>query len=222
MGAEAALRASFEVTREGFSLRVDLTFEAGVTAILGPSGAGKSTLVGALIGAVRPSSGLLRWGDVPWFEGEALVPPEKRGIGVVLQSLALFPHMTALENVRFGLRRARGRDRDRDETHARAWLGRFGVEHLAARRPATYSGGEAQRVALARAFALDRDLLVLDEPFSALDDVTRAAAIGELHAVLAERRRVVVLVTHHEGDVEALGARRVRLEGGRVLEDRGA
>lgn len=208
----AELYANLAVSKGSFSLRVDLTFPSGVTALLGASGAGKSTLVAALVGASRPDAGELRFGNVQWFHSgtRLLVPPEGRRMGVVLQSLALFPHMTAAENVAFGLaREARPR--------AREWLARFGVGHLAERRPATFSGGEAQRVALARALAPDRDVLVLDEPFSALDDATRGRVLEELRVIFAERERVIVLVTHHPGDVEATGARSVHLVDGRVV-----
>ncbi len=209
------LHAAFEVAKGTFTLRVDLTFHPGVTAILGPSGAGKSTLVAALVGALRPTAGALRLGNVPWFEAAkgVFVPPEGRGIGVVLQSLALFPHMTALENASFGLVRGK-------EAHARAWLEKLGVGHLADRRPRTYSGGEAQRVAIARALAIDRDVLVLDEPFAALDDTTRSLVLDALRGVLEARERLVVLVTHHTPDVDALSARKVHVVDGRVAATR--
>ncbi len=218
----AELHAELEVKKGAFSLRVDVRFGAGVTAILGPSGAGKSTLVGALVGAIRPDSGALQFGEARWFDHQngLFLPPERRHVGVVLQGLALFPHMTALENVVFGIEptgtaRNSGDRRER----ARTWLDRLGVAHLAERRPRSFSGGEAQRVALARALAPERDVLVLDEPFSALDDLTRALVLSALRSAISggKRERVVVCVTHHLDDVRSLEARVVRLEAGRIV-----
>jgi len=218
----AELHAELEVKKGAFSLRVDVRFGAGVTAILGPSGAGKSTLVGALVGAIRPDSGVLRFGEARWFDHQMglFLPPERRHVGVVLQSLALFPHMTALENVVFGIEpTAPARDSGDRRQRAGTWLERLGVAHLAERRPRSFSGGEAQRVALARALAPERDVLVLDEPFSALDDLTRAQVLSALRSAISEgkRERVVVCVTHHLDDVRSLEARVVRLESGRIV-----
>lgn len=203
-----------------FTLTARLRVRPGITAVLGPSGAGKSTLLGVIAGFVRPDRGKVELGRRVLFDAadaKHAVPPEQRKLGVMFQSLALFPHLTAIENVAFGPRRA-GMDARRAHEHAREWLVRLGVDKLADARPGTLSGGEAQRVALARALAVPSDALVLDEPFSALDRRTRSHVLGVLGEVLQETAKPCVLVTHDEDDVRALAARRVLLEGGELVE----
>lgn len=206
------LVASFRATVGELALDVDLRAAVGVTAIRGPSGAGKSTLVAALVGALRPREGTIRFGDTAWVDaaGAVFVPPERRRLGVVFQRLSLFPHLSALENVAFGL------EADDGLVKAEALLARLGVAHVADRRPRSLSGGEAQRVALARALVREADVLVLDEPFSALDAANADLARSVLREELAKAPRVVVMVTHADGDVDALGARVVSLVDGRT------
>ncbi|MFH0902057.1 MAG: ATP-binding cassette domain-containing protein, partial [Pseudomonadota bacterium] len=134
-------------------LEARLEVGPGITVLFGPSGAGKSTCLLAVAGLLRPSRGRVVLGRTALFDAEKGIdmPPHRRRVALVFQSLALFPHMTAVENVAFGLpdRTARGERR----RLAAVWLERMRVGHLANRRPATFSGGEAQRVALARALA---------------------------------------------------------------------
>ncbi len=214
------LSARLKVRRGRFTLDVDLVFPIGITAIVGPSGAGKSTLLGALVGALHPDEGRIALGDRVWFEASSgarprvALPPEARHVGVVFQSLALFPHMTAEQNVGYGISGAPALRREA----ARAWLERLGVLHLADRRPRSYSGGEAQRVALARALAPGPSVLVLDEPFSALDDATKAHVLRELTPTLLHEGRVVVCVTHREDELGGAQSSTVRLEGGELRE----
>lgn len=213
MGSD--LVASFRAKLGGFELSVDLVAPVGVTAIRGPSGAGKSSLVGGLVGALRPRAGTLRLGDDVWVDVAkgVFVPPERRRLGVVFQRLCLFPHLTALENVTFGLARGAG------TTKALGLLDRLGIAHTSARYPRSFSGGEAQRVALARALARDCDVLVLDEPFSALDEPTAVTARGVVREELAANPRIVVMVTHATADVTAFGAREVYVVDGRTDPD---
>ena len=187
---------------------VDLEFSvaAGETvAVLDPNGAGKSTLVQSLAGLLRGASADAR-------------PPHARRVGLLAQRALLFPHLRALDNVAFGPR-ARGASRAQARTAALGWLERCGAAELASRWPRTLSGGQAQRVALARALATEPELLLLDEPFAALD----ASAVPELRELLAtvlgESRIRAVLVTHQAQDTLALAQRAVVIEGGRVVQE---
>lgn len=194
-------------------LDVDLAFDAGITSVMGPSGAGKSTLLGVIAGLVTPASGHVALNGDALFDSSTrvAVPPHKRRVALVFQSLALFPHLGVLANVEYGLPAGDGR-RER----ALNWLGRARVAHLADRRPSSLSGGEAQRVALARAFASEPRALLLDEPFSALDAALRTELATELRTLVAELGIPAVLVTHHREDAYGIGMRVVELDRGRV------
>lgn len=210
------VRARVGGTRqEPIRLDVDLTFPPGITAIVGPSGAGKTTLLTTIAGLVTPASGRVQLGDRVLFDAEKgiRVPAHRRRVALVFQSLALFPHLTALENVAYGVPRATSSAR---REAALAWLRRARVEHLADRAPASLSGGEAQRVALARALASEPHALLLDEPFSALDATLRHELGEELRALVMELGLVTLLVTHHARDVERLGSQCVELMDGRA------
>lgn len=182
--------------------------------LVGPSGAGKSLLLRAVAGLVRPEAGtvLLRGEDA------RDLPPEERGIGLVFQHYSLFPHLSALENVAFGLR-MRGAGRREGREQAEAILERLGCVHLAGRRPATLSGGEQQRVAIARALATGADLLLLDEPFAALDPSTRAACRLELATLRRDLGLTVVEVTHALDEAAVHADRVVVLDSGRIVAD---
>jgi molybdate transport system ATP-binding protein len=199
-----------------FTLDVDVRFARGVTVLAGPSGAGKSTLLRIIAGLVRPDAGSVV------IDGRALhrdgtdAPAFRRDVAYVFQEYALFPHLDVLDNVAYGLA-ARGVARAERRATASAWLERLGIAALARARPHTLSGGERQRVALGRALAWTPRALLLDEPFAALDDATRAGVRDEVRATLAALDVPVVLVTHDESDVAAFAAPVVRLERGRVV-----
>jgi molybdate transport system ATP-binding protein len=202
--------------RRGFDLDVAFDVPPGVTVLFGPSGAGKSTTLAAIAGLVRPAAGHIAVGDEVWFDSEAKihVAVHRRRVAMVFQSPALFPHMTALENVTYGIPRTL--DRPARAGRAVALLERLRVPHLAGRRPATFSGGEAQRVALARALATRPRVILLDEPFSALDRELRVELIADLRESIRELHLPVLFVTHHREEAQALGERLVLLAGGRV------
>ncbi len=187
-------------------LSLALTLPAGMTVLAGPSGAGKSTCLLALAGLIEPDAGEIVLAGRTLLGRGIDVPPWRRRIALVFQSLALFPHMSALENVRFGIREP--------AVDALGWLERMRVAHVAQRRPATLSGGEAQRVALARALASSPALLLLDEPFSALDPALRAELAAEVRAVVTQLAIPAILVTHHREEADRLGERIVRLRDG--------
>jgi molybdate transport system ATP-binding protein len=203
-----------------FKLDVDFTAPPGVTVLFGPSGSGKSTTLAAIAGLTTPAAGRIALGDTAWFDSAAGidVAVHRRRVAYVFQSLALFPHLTAAQNVAYGM----PRELDRTTRHARhdravALLDRLHVAHLAPRKPATFSGGEAQRVALARALAIDPHVILLDEPFSALDRDLRIELIAELRDSLRGLGAPVLFVTHHRQEARALGERLVVLEAGRVV-----
>lgn len=163
-----------------------------VVALVGPNGAGKSTLLRQLA--------------------------EQPGVGLVFQDLRLFPHLSALDNVAFGLRR-HGTRKTAARAEARDWLDRLGAADVAARKPAHLSGGEAQRVAIARALAPRPDMLLLDEPFAAVDVAARADIRRAVRTALAEHDGGAVLVTHHPVDVLSMAQRVVVLEDRVVVQD---
>jgi len=202
------------------TLDLDATVEAAqgeIVALLGPNGAGKTTFLRAVAGLVRPDSGrvVLDDGILEDTTRGIRVPTERRPIGIVFQQHLLFPHLSVLENVAFGLR---ARHRPDARAAAMAWLDRVGLGAYASARPAALSGGEAQRVALARALAIDPRLLLLDEPLSALDATTRAEVRRELRRHLASFDGARLLVTHDPLEAAALADRLVILEDGRVVQ----
>jgi molybdate transport system ATP-binding protein len=209
----SSLSADVRVTRPGHTLQVALTAEPGeIIAVAGPNGAGKTTLLRALAGTV-PTDGSVCVGDADWSG----LPSHLRRVGLVHQEHALFPHLTALQNVAFGPR-ARGARRTAAERRAQDLLDQLGVGDLAGRRPDQLSGGQSQRVALARALATEPDLLLLDEPFAALDVAVGQALREQLAAHLAEFSGVTLLVTHDAVDVFTLAHRLLVLDDGSVAQ----
>ncbi|MFH9476497.1 ABC transporter permease [Streptomyces anulatus] len=183
-------------------------------AVVGPNGAGKTTLLRALLGLTPRAHATLRLGD----DDVTALPPHRRGVAWVPQDGALFPHLSALANTAYGLR-AHGVPRAEARREAQGWLDRLGVGHLAHRRPAQLSGGQAQRVALARALAARPRLLLLDEPLAALDQTTRARVRHTLRGHLADFGGVCLIVTHDPVEAVSLADRVLVLEDGRVLQD---
>lgn len=198
--------------------RLDAEFDVppGVTVLFGPSGAGKSTTLAAIAGLVRPDEGRIAFGGSVWFDSASGVDaaPEAREVSLVFQSLALFPHLTALENVEYGISRAVPRE-ERRELAARM-LARMKVPHVARRKPRTFSGGEAQRVALARAFARRPRVVLLDEAFSAMDRDLRYELGAEVRGLVDELGIPTLLVTHHRMEARAVGNHAVFLRDGKV------
>jgi len=206
--------------RPKFELSITLDAKPGqVVAVLGPNGAGKTTLLRALAGLIPLSSGRVGLNGTVLEDvssGERLTT-EQRPIGVVFQDYLLFPRMSALENVAFGLR-ARGLEKQSARAKAHQWLERVGLGHLAAQRPTSLSGGQAQRVALARALAPDPTLLLLDEPLAALDAATRVSVRSDLGKHLSGFDGVTLLITHDPLDALVLADELVVLDCGRVVQ----
>jgi iron(III) transport system ATP-binding protein len=186
-----------------------------ILALVGHSGSGKSTLLRVAAGLERPASGRVLLGDREVCGATAFVPPERRGIGLMFQDYALFPHMTVLDNVSFGLGRHTRSDADRI---ARAALDGVGLSACADDYPHALSGGEQQRVALARALAPEPSVLLMDEPFSNLDRRTRDMVRDETITVLRRNHATAILVTHDPEEAMRLADRIVLLRAGRVVQ----
>jgi molybdate transport system ATP-binding protein len=211
------LRFAAETTLGDLELDVALEVDAGeCVALAGPSGAGKSSVLRVIAGLLAPRVGRVACGDRVWLDRAAGVdvPPEARRCGYVFQDYALFPHLSAWQNVAYGLRGPRAERRSR----AHELLERFGLAARADARPRTLSGGERQRVAVARALAPRPAALLLDEPLSALDSRTRAAASRELAAVLHEEGVPSLLVTHDFQEAALLGDRVGVMDAGRIVQ----
>ncbi|MGN2639785.1 ABC transporter ATP-binding protein [Nocardia takedensis] len=214
-----SLEADVRVTRGEFALDLPLSIAPGeVVALLGPNGAGKTTALRVLAGLLALTDGRVRVEDQVWDAPPSVfVPAEARRVGVVFQDYLLFGHLSALDNVAFGLR-ARGQRRAPARERAAAWLDRVGLLDRAAHRPGALSGGQAQRVALARALVTDPRVLLLDEPLAALDAGTRAQVRTDLVGHLAEFPGYTVLVTHDPLDAMVLADRLIVLERGAVVQ----
>jgi molybdate transport system ATP-binding protein len=218
--ATLSVRVSLHARQRGQErgLDLDLAFEAppGVTVLFGPSGAGKSRTLACVAGILRPQRGRIALGDDVWFDSDSgqELAIHRRRVAYVFQSLALFPHMTAAENVAYGVPRdVPAPDR---RSIAIEMLTKMRVPQLADRLPRTFSGGEAQRVALARAFAMRPRAMLLDEPFSALDAGVKTELLREVSERLGGERIPTILVTHQPEDAELLGERVVFIENGRI------
>lgn len=203
---------------QSFTLDVEFAAAAGVSILFGASGSGKTLTLKAIAGLVRPDAGLIKDGARTLFDSERRIDlrVRERGAGYVFQDLALFPHLTAHENVEFPISHLPRRER---RARAGALLERFGIAHIAARSPRNISGGEAQRVALARALAGSPRFLLLDEPLSALHESIKLEIIADLKQVTRELRLPVIYVTHSRDEALALGERALVYDGGRVVAD---
>ncbi|MDZ7937310.1 MAG: ABC transporter ATP-binding protein [Rhodoferax sp.] len=194
---------------EGLNLQI----AAGETvALLGPSGSGKSTLLKVVAGLEAPDAGRVL------VDGQdlAAVPLERRGFALMFQDFALFPHLSVLDNVAFGLVEQR-QGRAQARAAALVMLERFGLQAYASSKVWQLSGGEQQRVALARALITRPRVLLLDEPFSALDAELRLQLRLEFAQRIAEQKMATLLVTHDEAEARALGQRGYRLVDGSLV-----
>ena len=212
------LRASAQTRLGALTLAASVEVAPGeCLALAGPSGAGKTSMLRVVAGLLRPEQGAVRCGEQVWLDTAAGrdVPPERRRCGYLFQDLALFPHLNAWQNVAYALS---GVGRGERRRRAHELLDRFGLAARADARPHCLSGGERQRVALARALARRPDVLLLDEPMSALDARTRASSSRELASVLGETEVPSLLVTHDFGDAAQLADRVAILDAGSVVQ----
>lgn len=216
------IRLTLKDATRRFDLAVRFASRAPVVALFGPSGGGKSMTLQALAGLLRPSAGHIRLGERTLFDAASgvHVPPQQRGLGYLFQDYALFPHLTVRQNIAFGLtswwrRRPAPADAERVDTLIES----LGLQSMAQARPHALSGGQQQRVALARALACEPELLLLDEPFAALNPMLR----DQLRRDLAELQRrwsvPIVMITHDVDDVLALADVAYVIEEGQVVRE---
>lgn len=218
MGSAGSLAVSVETRLREFDLSAEFAVEPGERlAIVGPSGAGKTTLLRLIAGLQRPDNGRIALGpDRLLDSGEGIeLVPESRRCGYLLQDYALFPGMSAWQNVAYGMRGVRRRAR---RGRALEMLARFGADRLAEVKPPALSGGERQRVALARTLAANPRVLLFDEPLAALDPETRASSMRQLDLALSESGGPAVIVTHSFDEAAVLGDRIAVLDRGEIVQ----
>ncbi len=214
MSADRAIQARFRVIWPGFTLDVDLTLPGrGVTALFGHSGSGKTTLLRCIAGLERAPQGLLRVNGEIWQDGKHWLPTYQRPLGYVFQEASLFPHLTVLNNLRYGLKRVAA-ERTVSLDHAIELLG---IGHLLDRKPDRLSGGERSRVGIARALAVSPRLLLMDEPLAALDLKRKQEILPYLERLHDELEIPVLYVSHSPDEVARLADHLVVLDGGRVV-----
>ena len=202
-------RISATITRHHFSLVVKIAVTDGESiAIRGKNGAGKSTLFAAIAGLVPITQGSIQIGDriVDSTVPRTWIPPEQRNVGFLPQGGALFPHLTALDNVAFGLR-ARGQSAKQSRDEAMEMVNQFGIESLALRLPHQLSGGQRQRVAIARTLILQPEILLLDEPTVALDAEGRNEVVSVLTDVRHRFNGPILFTSHDDRDIDMLATR---------------
>ncbi|MGB0122113.1 MAG: ATP-binding cassette domain-containing protein [Silvibacterium sp.] len=206
------LEANISYQRGSFALRAQFTLRSPWTVLFGASGAGKTTLLRILAGLTRPCSGAIFLGKNQLLDtgSKRAIAPGRRKIGFVIQQAALFPHLTAKENIAFGVHQW---TRPAREARIEELLRLFEIEPMADRRPKQLSGGERQRIALAQALAPRPELLLLDEPFNALDAPSRAAIIEKLRSISVP----VLYVSHDLADAWQINADAIVLEAGRII-----
>jgi molybdate transport system ATP-binding protein len=202
--------------RGTFDVAVSFVAGEGTTILFGPSGSGKTTTLRAIAGIVKPDDGRISVGEKVYFDSAAGInlSIQRRRVGYVFQDYALFPHLTAEENITYGMKDNEGTKSRQERVHE--ILGVFGIEHVRNRYPENMSGGEQQRTALARALASDPAVVLLDEPLSSVDAKTRSRLLDEID--LAQRRANIpfLYVTHNTIEAARLGSRVVVLEEGSV------
>ncbi len=213
---EVRIRKRFANPEGSFNLNVHFRALAGFTIVFGASGAGKTTLLDCIAGVTDPDEGRVAVGGEDLYDSEKKqnVAAWKRRIGYVHQDLTLFPHLTAEENVAYGLRALGAAER---QERSREMLQAFRIDHLRDRRPAQISGGERQRVALARALVTEPRALLLDEPLAALDRPTKSSLVGDLRQWNQHHRVPILFVTHNGEEVFALGDEVIVLDAGKIV-----
>lgn len=208
------VKANIEVP--SFSVQVDCSISPGITALTGPSGSGKSLTVAAIAGLVRPKKGCIKIEDVVVFDGEKNIHlrSQERKIGMVFQAPSLLDHRSPLDNVAIA---AVGQKKSVRIERAKYWLARVGAEHLASKNTRQLSGGERQRIALARALVNGCSVLLLDEPFTALDRQARSQLRQLVVEIVKTEEITAVVVTHDVDDIVAMASHIVLFEPGATV-----
>jgi len=220
-GATFAAKLTFDAVSKSYEDRVavdGLSLEIApgeIVCLLGPSGCGKTTLLRLAAGIERPTGGRILISDLEVAGPTRFMRPENRGVGLMFQDFALFPHLTIIDNVAFGLKGLPREDRRRE---AMLILSRVGLERYADQYPHILSGGQQQRVALARALVPRPAVMLMDEPFSGLDVQLRDEMQEETLALLRETRATTMIVTHHPEEAMRLGDRIAVMRSGRIVQ----
>jgi|SRR5690625_173177 len=202
------LTVQIEKKLSHFSLHAEFGVDKEIVSLFGPSGSGKTTILNCIAGLTKPDRGLIRLNDMTFFsDGNTKVPTQHRRVGYLFQDYALFPHMTVWDNIKYGMI---------DEPFARQLMKELRIDHLSSNYPRQISGGEKQRVAIARALATEPDVLLLDEPFSALDDDTRLRSHEELLRIHELWNIPIILVTHNRIEAEKLADRILYINEGQL------
>lgn len=201
-----------------FLLDVQFTVKDEIIVLFGPSGSGKTTILNMIAGLIHPDHGYITVNDtIFWQEGKKPLPVQKRKVGYLFQDYALFPHMTVEKNILYGVK-----EKGRKHTETTLTLMKeLNIEHLLKKYPNQISGGEKQRVALTRALATEPNLLLLDEPFSALDHETRNLCHDQLLYLHDKWKIPIILVTHDLEEGKKLGNRIIFLEKGKIVTEKG-
>ncbi len=192
-----------EISLKNISLTIN---KAEKVSILGPSGSGKSTLLRLIAGLEKPYSGTIAIQGKIVSSTNQIVAPEKRNVGLVVQDKALFPHLTVEKNIGFGVRKNQEKTKIISDL-----LSLFKIEHLSKKYPHEISGGEQQRTAFARSMAPNPELLMLDEPFSALDKELKEELYSDLSQIFKERKQTIILVTHDIDEAKVLSEKQINL-----------
>ena len=223
MVIQVAVEKSLASKARQFKLEASFTSEEQCVVLFGPSGSGKTLTLQSIAGLVAPDAGKIALNGRVLFDSRngVNVPSRHRNIGYLFQDYALFPHLTVLENVGFGLKQNWQWRLSRDDRRqVKEFLELFEIPQLAHSYPADISGGQKQRVALARALIQKPDLLLLDEPFAALDTLLRVKLREELAKIRSSFDMPVIMVTHDPEDIRAFAETLVVYETGRVRESR--
>lgn len=206
------LTVSIEKTLSHFDLAINLQVTKDeIVVLFGPSGSGKTTILNSIAGLTKATDGVIKLNNrILFVARKKNVPIQQRKIGYLFQDYALFPHLTVWRNIAYGMK---------SEDFAQQLMKELGIGHLKDQYPNEISGGEKQRVAIARALATEPDLLLLDEPFSALDDATRASSHEELLRLHRLWKIPIILVTHSQAEAKKLGTRILYLEEGKLRSE---
>lgn len=193
-----------------FHLNVRFEVADEIVVLSGPSGSGKTTILNMISGLVKFDGGQIRLHDrILARNGKSLIPVQKRGIGYVFQDYALFPHRTLWQNIQYGMKKEA-------EIEVNLLMKDLGVTHLINQYPHEISGGEKQRVAMIRALATKPALLLLDEPFAALDEKTRTISHEQLLRIHDQWRIPILLVSHNQAEANKLASKRLYIENGKL------
>ncbi|NLI93824.1 MAG: ATP-binding cassette domain-containing protein [Peptococcaceae bacterium] len=209
------LKADFLVPLRHFDVEADIEVSNEILVLVGPSGSGKTTILRCLAGLKKPSRGTIRINNRIVYSGQDRInlPSRERKVGYVFQEYALFPHMTVKKNVMYGL----SRETRKSKPHmVEEFLDMMGIHHLHDRYPRQISGGEKQRVALARALVTEPEIMLLDEPLSALDQEIRSELQQELKKIQRQWKIPFVLVTHDMNEAEILGDQIIKINQGKL------